>query len=95
MLEDIELKELPQTSGVYYFINSENEIIYIGSSKNIYTKIQKYKNYIKTGNYPKGKEELCNYLKNNSFTIGFSVTESYEFVKRNLIELFQTKFIQL
>lgn len=33
------IKELPEESGVYYFLNQQNDIIYIGKSKNIKTRV--------------------------------------------------------
>jgi DNA polymerase-3 subunit epsilon len=34
-----ELKKLPNEAGVYYFYNDQNDLIYIGKSKNIHTRI--------------------------------------------------------
>ncbi len=33
------IKNLPKKCGVYYFYNSDNELIYIGKSKNIYSRV--------------------------------------------------------
>jgi DNA polymerase-3 subunit epsilon len=33
------LKKIPESAGVYYFFNDKNELIYIGKSKNIYSRL--------------------------------------------------------
>jgi len=43
------LKRSPQEPGVYQFLNSEGEIIYIGKAKNLKNRVKSY--FLKNQNY--------------------------------------------
>ena len=43
------VKNLPEKCGVYYFYNSEKDLIYIGKSKNIYARVMSHLRNEKTG----------------------------------------------
>lgn len=42
MVEKIEIKKIPTSSGVYIFKNKENEILYIGKAKNLKIRVSSY-----------------------------------------------------
>lgn len=89
MLENINLKDFPQESGVYWFLNEDDEIIYVGSSKNIYGRMRGHRANIKrgyNGNKGKGQKELYQFLQQNNFKIQFQITEKYHDLEKQLIE---------
>ncbi|MCW3076357.1 MAG: exonuclease [Bacteroidetes bacterium] len=61
------LKKLPEECGVYYFLNKEQEIIYIGKSTNVYLRAQSHFNTTEK----KGKKML-----NDLFNVDFVPTGS-------------------
>lgn len=60
-IQDI-LTSLPHTSGIYQFFNAKNEIIYVGKSKNLKSRVSSYFNGKKSLNFAKkrwwGKYEI-------------------------------------
>lgn len=89
MLENINLKDFPQESGVYWLTNENDEIIYVGSSKNIYCRMRQHRSNIKrgyNGNKGKGQKELYQFLQNNFFRVEFEITENYYDLEKKLIE---------
>lgn len=89
VLENINLKDFPQESGVYWFINEDDEIIYVGSAKNIYGRMRGHRASIKrgyNGNKGKGQKELYQFLQQNNFKVQFQITEKYHDLEKQLIE---------
>ena len=87
----INLSEYPQASGVYYFI-SNNEVIYIGSSKNLYDRMKNHKQYIKKGSSHGYKQDLYQFLQSNPFTIEFQLSDNYKQLEEDLINIHQPMF---
>ena len=69
MIENIVLKDFPQKSGVYCFVNMNDEVIYVGSTKNIYDRMRGHRCNIKRGcngtNSPKEQKNLYKFLQNH------------------------------
>ena len=95
MIENINLKDYPQASGVYWFICND-EIVYIGSSKNLYDRMGKHRCSIKRGSSDnkKSQQSLYQFLQQNQFEIQFKLTENYRVEEQNLIEKHNPRFNQ-
>ena len=87
----INLKSIPKKSGVYYFI-SNNEIIYVGSSKNLYDRMKKHNSNINKGSNHGYKQDLYQFLQSNQITIEFQLTEDYRRAEQKMIEIHQPIF---
>lgn len=86
MLENINLKDFPQESGVYLFINENDEIIYVGSSKNLYNRIRGHKSCIRKGSHDGKKQDMYIFLQENQFEVQFQLTEKYADLEKQLME---------
>ena len=95
MIENINLKDCPQASGVYWFICND-EIVYIGSSKNLYYRMGQHRSSIKRGasDNKKSQQSLYQFLQRNHFEIQFQLTENYRLEEQNLIEKHNPRFNQ-
>ena len=95
MVENINLKDFPQESGVYWLI-SNDEIVYVGSSKNIYCRMRGHRSNIKRGHNgtssPNEQRQLYQFLQSNSFTVQFEITEDYHTLEKQLIEKYKPIF---
>jgi len=65
-LDKESIKELPEETGVYYFYNKENEIIYVGKSKNIHKRVITHL----SNNYSKRAIEMKDHITH----IGYETT---------------------
>ena len=95
MLENIKLKDFPQENGVYWFTNENDEIIYVGSSKNIRGRMGSHRANIKrgyNGNKGKGQKELYQFLQQNNFEVQFEITEKYHDLEKQLVENYKPIF---
>ncbi|HRH11929.1 MAG TPA: exonuclease domain-containing protein [Bacteroidia bacterium] len=61
------LKKIPEECGVYYFLNKENQIIYIGKSINMYQRAQSHFN---------SKEKKGKQMLNDLYNVDFVLTGS-------------------
>lgn len=96
MIENINLKDCPQASGVYWFICND-EIVYIGSSSNLYNRMRSHKSCIRKGNapwYKNGKKDFYLFLQNNPFSVEYELTEKYREIEQELIEKHSPRFNQ-
>lgn len=91
MLENINLKAFKKEAAVYYF-ESNNEIIYVGSSSELSRRMRQHKCHIKQGSNDGSQTELYQFLQSNSFTIHFAYTDDYKQEEQKLIEQYQPKF---
>lgn len=87
----IVLSDYPQASGVYWFVNN-NEIIYIGSSKNIYNRMVVHKTAIKKGSEHGYKQDFYQFLQSNQFEVQYQLTEDYRQLEEDLINIHQPIF---
>lgn len=98
MIEDINCKQLKLRrkeikSGVYIF-RSNDEVIYIGSSKNLYRRMFSHRKFIKRGSNGESQKELYNYLANNKFEIEIIFDDNYKKLEQKLIDELKPKFNQ-
>lgn len=91
MLEDINLKNFPKESGVYWII-SNDEIVYVGSTNNLYSRIKEHRAYITKGINAKRNPALYQFLQTNQFTVQFQLTENYRQKEQKLIEQYNPKY---
>ena len=91
MIEDIVLETFPRESGVYLF-SSNNEVIYIGSSKNLYQRMTNHISSIRKGSNNGHKQELYQFLQKNHFTVEFHLTDNYRQLEQELVERYHPKY---
>lgn len=93
MIENIRLKDYPKKSGVYKFI-CNNKVIYVGSSKNIYVRMNYHKSSIKNGCNSAGKQiELYQFLQQNNFSVEVEIIDkNYKQLEQLLIDQLKPKF---
>lgn len=91
MVEDIVLVRFPKESGVYLF-SSNDEIIYVGSSKNLYMRMMKHRSCIRQGSVHGYKQDLYQYLQANPFTVEFQMTDNYRQLEQELVEKYNPKY---
>lgn len=87
----INLKEVPHSSGVYYF-KSNNEVIYVGSSKNLYNRMAVHNTAIKQGSHQGCQTNLYQFLQSNQFTVQFQLETNYKQLEQQLIEQYNPKY---
>lgn len=90
-IENINLKEIPHSSSVYYF-KSNNEVIYVGSSKNLYNRMREHKKCIKQGSDHGSKQDFYQFLQSNQFTVEFQLETNYKELEQQLIEQYNPKY---
>ena len=91
MIEDIVLVRFPKEAGVYLF-SSNDEIIYVGSSKNLYMRMMKHRSCIRQGSVHGYKKDLYQYLQANPFTVEFQMTDNYRQLEQELVEKYNPKY---
>lgn len=94
MLEDINLKDFPRASGVYWIIWN-GSVIYIGSSNSLYQRMKKHRTYIRKGSKDGHKKGFYLFLQNNHFSVEFELTENYRQIEQNLIENYEPIYNQI
>lgn len=90
----INLKDFPKSSGVYWIVSNE-EIIYVGSSKDLYRRMLEHNRYIKKGCEPRHKTKLYQFLQTNQFTVHFQLETNYRQLEQHLIEQYNPKYNQV
>ena len=91
MIENIKLDRFPKESGAYLFKVNE-EVIYVGSSKNLYHRMSVHKTAIKQGSEHGYKQDLYQYLQINPFAVEFQLTDNYRQLEQGLIEQYHPKY---
>ena len=91
MEENLNLKDLPKESGTYWFI-SNDEIIYIGSTKNLKARFSKHLDSIRNANKVQSQKELYQFLSENPFTVEYQITDNYRELEQDLIEKVHPRF---
>ena len=91
MVENIKLYAFPKESGAYLF-KADDEVIYVGSSKNLYHRISVHKTAIKKGSEHGYKQDLYQYLQLNPFTVEFQITANYRQLEQELVEKYHPKY---
>ena len=91
MIEDIVLNTFPMESGVY-LLKANDEVIYVGSSKNLYHRMSVHNTAIKKGSEHGYKQDLYQYLQTNTFAVEFQLTDNYRQLEQQLIEQYHPKY---
>ena len=91
MVEDIVLNTFPMESGVYLF-KANDEVIYVGSSKNLNTRMKCHRSCIRKGSVHGYKQDLYQYLQENPFTVEFQLTDDYRQLEQDLVEKYNPKY---
>ena len=91
MIEDIKLDTFPKEAGVYLF-KANDEVIYVGSSKNLYMRMMNHMSCIKQGSAHGYKQDLYQYLQSNKFTVEFQITDNYRQLEQQLVEKYNPRY---
>ena len=91
MVEDIKLYAFPKEAGVYIFSSNE-EVIYVGSSNNLYKRMVNHRSCIRKGCDHGHKQDLYRYLQLNHFTVEFQMTDNYRQLEQELVEKYNPKY---
>lgn len=93
MIEDIVLDVFPKESGVYIF-SSNDEVIYVGSSNNLYKRMSVHISSIRKGGTNNGisKQDLYKFLQSNPFTVEFQITDDYKQLEQELVERYHPRY---
>lgn len=91
MKNNINLKDYPKDSGVYWFV-SNDEVIYAGSTRDLYRRMSQHRTCIEKRNNNGCKEDLYTFLKDNEFEVKFQLTENYEEEENKLIQQYKPRF---
>ena len=85
MVEDIKLDVFPKEAGVYLFRTNE-EVIYVGSSKKLYQRMAQHISSIRKGGDHGHQQDFYKFLQSNQFTVEFQLTDNYRQLEQKLIE---------
>ena len=91
MVEDVVLVRFPKEAGVYLFKVNE-EIIYVGSSKNLYMRMVKHRSCIRKCSEHGYKQDLYQLLQSNPFTVEFQLTDNYRQLEQQLVEKYHPRY---
>jgi excinuclease UvrABC nuclease subunit len=94
MLENINLKDFPKESGVYWILDENNVIVYVGSSKNLYQRMTSHRKSIINGGEHNGTTQLKLYqfLQSNHFTVEYQLEENYLQLEQKMIDEHHPQF---
>ena len=87
----VNLSTFPKSSGIYMF-KVNDEIVYIGSSKNLYQRMAKHNTEIRKCSNAKCNPALYKFLQTNPFIVEFHLTDNYREEEQKLIEKYKPKF---
>ena len=91
MIEDIKLYTFPKKSGAYLF-KANDEVIYVGSSKNLNTRMKCHRSCIRQGSDHGYKQDLYKYIQSNHFTVEFQLTDNYKQLEQELVEKYNPRY---
>ena len=79
---------------IYWFRDSERNIIYIGSTNNLSRRLQDHRKCIKSPehHHSSSQKKLYDYLRNNSYKVHYYYCENYIFLEKQLIMKYKPKF---
>ena len=89
MVENFLEKKIPKTPGIYKFYNIDNEVIYIGKSKNLNNRIRSYFN--KSKNQSTKTSKMVKEIINISYTVSESEHDAL-LLENNLIKENKPKY---
>ncbi|MFA5127173.1 MAG: excinuclease ABC subunit UvrC [Patescibacteria group bacterium] len=85
----INTKKIPNSPGIYYFLNKANEIIYIGKAKNLRSRIASY--WQKTTELTEYKQQMLAKIAHIRYTLVDNETESL-LLEASQIKKYQPKY---
>ena len=91
MIEDIKLCTFPKKSGAYLF-KANDEVIYVGSSNNLYQRMVNHRRCIRQGSSHGYKQDLYQCIQLNPFTVEFQITDNYRQLEQELVEKYHPKY---
>ena len=91
MVENIKLDSFTKEAGVYLFKANE-EVIYVGSSNNLYKRMVNHRSCIRKGWDHGHKQDLYRYLQLNHFTVEFQLTNDYRQLEQELVEKYHPRY---
>ncbi len=91
MVEDIVLCSFPKEAGVYLF-KANDEVIYVGSSNNLYKRMVNHRIYIKQCSKDGHQQDLYKFLQSNHFAVELQITGDYRQLEQKLIEQYNPKY---
>lgn len=86
MKENICLSQFPKEAGVYFFVTENEEVIYVGSTKNLKKRMLSHLQSIQYGSNHGTQKELYRFLQENQFTVEFELTSDYIRKEQEYIE---------
>lgn len=92
MLGNINLKDFPKESGVYWILDENNVVVYVGSSNDLARRMRQHKSHIKNGSNDGYQTDLYQFLQSNQFKIEYTLEENYRQKEQELIKKYQPKF---
>lgn len=92
MIDNIDLAKAPHKSGVYFFKDENDEVIYVGSSKNLYNRMKEHKCCINKGSNHGGKKDFYQFLQSNQIKVELQLTDNYRQLEQELIEKYSPKY---
>ena len=91
MVENIVLYTFPKEAGVYLF-KVDDEVIYVGSSNNLYLRMVNHRSCIRKEWDHGHKQDFYKFLQSNQFTVEFQLTDNYRQLEQELIEKYHPKY---
>ena len=93
MVEDIVLCSFPKEAGVYLF-KTNDEVIYVGSSKNLYHRMTTHRSCIRKGGIHNGtlKQDFYQFLQSNNFIVEIQLTDNYRQLEQELVEKYNPRY---
>ena len=93
MVEDLVLCSFPKEAGVYLF-KTNDEVIYVGSSKNLYHRMTTHRSCIRKGGSHNGtlKQDFYQFLQTNTFTVEFQLTDNYRQLEQEFVEKYHPRY---
>ena len=91
MVEDIKLVRIPKEAGAY-LLKINEEVIYVGSSNNLYRRMVSHRRCIRQGSAHGYKHDLYQYLQLNPFTVEFQITDNYRQLEQELVEKYNPRY---
>ena len=91
MVEDIKLVRIPKEAGAY-LLKINEEVIYVGSSNNLYRRMTFHRSCIKQGSDHGYKQDLYECLQTNPFTVEFQLTNDYRQLEQELVEKYHPRY---
>lgn len=91
MIEDIKLDAFPKEAGVYLF-KANDEVIYVGSSNNLYKRMIHHRSCIRKGSNHGYEQDLYQYLQTNPFAVEIQLTADYRQLEQELVEKYHPAY---